>query len=170
MYGTLEGADTYHQTRGNAAWGNGEAGARTAALIRATDYIDGRYRILLRSGRWASMFPGVRTAGRGQPNEWPRTRAIDNEGAPIPADEVPVEVVQASYEAALRELANPGSLSPDYVASEAVSKEKVGPIEVTYLEASAGDQPPNRPAIPVIDGILGPLLRTPAQTPAVRVV
>ncbi|MCJ8032889.1 hypothetical protein MU462_14385, partial [Staphylococcus aureus] len=60
--------------------------------------------------------------------------------------------------------------SPDYVASEAVTKEKVGPIEVTYADASAAGQVPNRPVVPAIDEILAPLLRTPAVLPAVRVV
>lgn len=170
MYGTLEDADSYHQARGNAAWAAGSEDARTCALIRATDYIDGRCRVLLASGRWASMFPGVRTAGRGQPNEWPRTGAADYDGDPIQPDEIPDEVERATYEAALRELVAPGSLSPDYVASEAVTKEKVGPIEVTYAEATVGGQPPNRPAVPVIDEVLAPLLRTPATGPAVRVV
>lgn len=170
MYGTLEGADAYHQARGNTAWAIGPDDARKAALVRATDYIDGRYRVMMATGRWVSMFPGVRTAGRGQANEWPRTGARDNDGNALPVDQVPVEVERATYEAALRELASPGSLSPDFVASEAVTKEKVGPIEVTYAEAATGDQPPNRPAIPLIDGILGPLLRTPSLMPAVMVV
>ncbi|WP_367346453.1 DnaT-like ssDNA-binding protein [Stenotrophomonas bentonitica] len=170
MYGTLEGADSYHQARGNAAWGAGSDEARTGALIRATDYIDGRYRVLLASGRWSSMFPGVRTAGRGQPNEWPRTGAVDYDGDLIQPDEIPDEVERATYEAALRELVAPGSLSPDYVATEAVTREKVGPIEVSYADASVTGQVPNRPVISAIDEILAPLLRTPAAGPAVRVV
>jgi hypothetical protein len=170
MYGTLEGADSYHEARGNAAWAAGSDEARTGALIRATDYIDGRYRVLLASGRWSSMFPGVRTAGRGQPNEWPRTGASDYDGDPIQPDEIPEEVERATYEAALRELASPGSLSPDFISSEAVTREKVGPIEVTYADAAVAGQLPNRPVIPVIDEILAPLLRTPAVGPAVRVV
>lgn len=170
MYGTLEGADLYHQARGNVAWAAGTEEARTGALVRATDYIDGRYRVLLASGRWASMFPGVRNAGRGQPNEWPRTGAIDYDGDPIQPDEVPDEVERATYEAALRELVSPGSLSPDFVASAAVTKEKVGPIEVTYADATAAGQVPNRPVVPAIDEILAPLLRTPSVYPAVRVV
>ncbi|KAG1322096.1 hypothetical protein G6F63_013518 [Rhizopus arrhizus] len=116
------------------------------------------------------MFPGVRTAGRGQPNEWPRTGAVDYDGDPIQPDEVPDEVERGAYEAALRELASPGSLSPDYVATEAVTKEKVGPIEVTYADSTAAGQVPNRPVVPAIDEILAPLLRTPATFPAVRVV
>jgi len=169
MYGTLVGADSYHQARGNAAWAAGSDDARIGALVRATDYIDGRYRVLLASGRWSSMFPGVRTAGRGQANEWPRTGATDYDGDPIQPDEIPEEVERATYEAALRELASPGSLSPDFLASEAVTREKVGPIEVTYADAAADGQP-NRPVIPAIDEILAPLLRTPAVGPAVRVV
>lgn len=171
MYGTLEDADGYHQARGNAAWAAGTEQAREGALIRATDYIDGRYRVLLASGRWASMFPGVRTAGRGQPNEWPRTGAVDYDGDQIQPDEIPDEIERATYEAALRELASPGSLSPDFVAVEQVTKEKVGPIEVNYADGSnAGGATPNRPIISAIDEILAPLLRTPAVGPAVRVV
>ncbi len=171
MYGTLAGADSYHLARGNGAWAAGAEEARIGALVRATDYIDGRYRVLLASGRWSSMFPGVRTAGRGQPNEWPRTGAVDYDGDPIQPDEIPDEVERATYEAALRELAAPGSLSPDFVAAEQVTREKVGPIEVSYADgASAGGVLPNRPIIAVIDEILAPLLRTPAVGPAVRVV
>ncbi len=91
-------------------------------------------------------------------------------GDPIQPDEIPEEVERATYEAALRELVAPGSLSPDFLASEVVTKEKVGPIEVTYAEAAADAQLPNRPVVPAIDEILAPLLRTPAVGPAVRVV
>ncbi|PPU41828.1 DnaT-like ssDNA-binding protein [Xanthomonas arboricola] len=170
MYGTLEGADAYHLVRGNAAWAAGSEEARRSSLVRGTDYIDGRYRVLLSSGRWQSMFPGVRTDGRGQANEWPRTGAVDYDGNPIAADVVPIEVEHAAYEAALRELIEPGSLSPDYVASAQVTREKVGPIEVSYGASTAAGSTPNRPIIPGIDEILAPLLRRPAMFPAVRVV
>ncbi|RFF46181.1 DnaT-like ssDNA-binding protein [Xanthomonas campestris] len=170
MYGTLEGADDYHLARGNAAWAAGSEEARTASLVRGTDYIDGRYRVLLSSGRWQSMFPGVRTEGRGQPNEWPRTGAVDYDGNPIAADAVPIEVEHAAYEAALRELARPGSLSPDFVASTLAIRKKVGPIEVAYSDKSVDSGVPNRPIISVIDEIIAPLIRRPATLPAVFVV
>ncbi|WP_115540028.1 DnaT-like ssDNA-binding protein [Xanthomonas campestris] len=170
MYGTLEGADDYHQARGNAAWAAGSEEARTASLVRGTDYIDGRYRVLLLSGRWQSMFPGVRTDGRGQPNEWPRTGAVDYDGNPIAADVLPIEVEHAAYEAALRELARPDSLSPDFVASALAIRKKVGPIEVAYSDKSIDGGVPNRPVISVIDEILAPLIRRPATLPAVFVV
>ncbi|MFH7423074.1 hypothetical protein RA276_31690, partial [Pseudomonas syringae pv. tagetis] len=68
-----------------------------AALIRASAYNDGRYRKLLASGMWQSLFPGVKTEGRGQAREWPRTGADDYAGNPIPDDQLPIELEQATY-------------------------------------------------------------------------
>lgn len=171
MYGTLVDAGTYHTARGNSAWASGSEANRTAALVRATDYIDARYRHRLKSGRWQSMFVGERTAGRSQAHEWPRTGATDYEGNEIDDDVVPVEVEYATYEAALRELAEPGSLSPDFVPSGQVIKEKVGTIEVGYSAPVATDNStPNRPVIPTIDEIIAPVVFRPSEYPAVRVV
>src|SRR5262245_49728437 len=130
FYGTLAEALVYHNDRGNSAWAAAASDAiRTAALVRGTQYIDGRY-----SGRW----PGTRTDGRDQPLAWPRTDAEDIEGNEIDEDEVPIEVEHATYEAALRELATPGSLSPDYTASERVVREKVDVLEVQYSDRNSG--------------------------------
>jgi hypothetical protein len=170
MYGSLEGSNAYFEQRGNAAWAAGNEEARTAALVRATDYIDQRYRYMLPSGTWQSMFTGVRTDGRAQPNEWPRTGAVDYSGYLLPVDVVPDEVERATYEAAARELSKPGSLSPDFVASSLAIRKKVGPIEVAYSDKTVEGTTPNRPVVSVIDEILAPLLRRPALLPAVRVV
>lgn len=170
IYGTLVAADAYHAARGNAGW-TGTDADKLAALQRATDYIDGRYRYKLPSGRWLSMFTGTRTDGRSQDLEWPRTGAVDYEGNEIPDTEVPIEVESATYEAALRELTDPGSLSPDFVPASQVTKEKVDVVEVQYAAPQASDgMLPNRPIVPEIDEILAPLLRTPYDFPAVRVV
>ena len=168
IYGTLIDADTYHAARGNSAWAAGTEANRTAALVRATAYIDGRYRHQFATGRWQSMFPGTKTDGRAQELEWPRTNATNYEGNAIPDDEVPAEVEQATYEAALRELASPGSLSPDFVPAEQVTKEKVGPIEVQYAEPKG--HAPTRPVIPAIDEIIAPVLMTPYRLPGAVVV
>lgn len=171
MYGTLIGAGEYHAARGNAAWAAASEPDRTAALVRASDYVDARYRVKLRSGRWVSMFRGSRAGGRAQGVEWPRTGATDYEGNAIAEDVIPAEVLNATYEAALRELASPGSLSPDFVPSSQVTKEKVGPIEVTYADGtSTAGTSPNRPVIPMIDEIIAPLIYRPADYPGVRVV
>ena len=157
-YGTLAEADAYHAARGRTAWEEAAEQARTAALIVASDYLDGRYRYQL-NGCWRSMFSGSKTAGRAQEREWPRTGAKDSAGEPIPADEVPAEIQRATYEAAYRELTEAGSLSPDYVPGGQVTREKVGPVEVSYAAPQVVDGiPPNMPVIPVIDGILGGLL------------
>lgn len=158
IYGSLADANSYHSERGNAAW-TGTDAAKDAALQRATDYIDGRYRYMTVGGCWKSMFRGVKTDGRAQELEWPRTGATDSEGNEIPDDEVPVEVEHATYAAALLELTDPGSLSPIFVASGQVIKEKVGPIEVGYASPPTdGNMPPNRPVVPTIDDILAGLI------------
>lgn len=172
IYGTLTDANTYHADRGNAAWAAATESARNAALIRATDYIDGRYRYPLPLGRWQSAFVGERTAGRAQDREWPRVDAVDYEGNDVPSDSVPIEIERATYEAALREVVTPGSLSPDFVASQQTKREKVDVIEVEYFDRTEGanGSPPNRPIIPAIDELVAPLLRVVAYLPAVRVV
>lgn len=148
-YGTLAEALTYHTDRGNADWAAAASDAlRTAALVRATTWLDATY---------GSRFPGVRTDGRNQELQWPRSGAVDSEDWSIPYDEVPIEVKRATFEAALRELAAPGSLSPDYVASERVKREKVGPLETEYVDSGggAGDA---RPVLSIVDDLLFTLL------------
>lgn len=158
FYGTVAAADAYHAARANAAWA-GDDVAKQAALIRASVYIDGRYRKLLASGVWQSLFPGAKTEGRGQAREWPRTGAEDYEGHAIPSYQVPVEVEQATYEAALRELVEPGSLSPDFVAASTVKRQKVGPIEEEFSVAAGADGAASvRPVISIIDEMIAPVL------------
>ena len=160
MYGTELAADTYHSDRGNAAWGSATSAEKLAALVRASDYIDGRYMRRLSTGAYTSMFPGIPTGGRAQDREWPRTGASDGYGKAIDANTVPVEVENATYAAALRELATPNSLAPDFTASALVSEEAVGPLKVKYADMQkTGDMgTPNRPMLPEVDEILAPIL------------
>lgn len=151
-YGTIEAADEYHVARGRALWAEAADESRTAALVRGSDYVDQRYG----SVECASTFPGQRTGGRSQERAWPRTGVVDRDGNDVPSDAVPVEVERAAYEAAYRELNAPGSLSPDYVPAEQVTREKVGPIEVSYASEAGGQG--SRPVVPVIDEILAGLL------------
>lgn len=169
-YGTVSDANAYHLARGNTAW-TGADDLKLAALVRGTSYIDGRFR-RLSCQRWLSMFPGRKSGGYAQETEWGRDGATDNEGNEIPDGEIPVLVENATYEAALLELQTPGVLSPIFIASQLVRREKVGPIEVEYTAASATDSTlPNLPIVPIIDWILAPLLRIVGTcSPAVRVV
>lgn len=45
-YAAVAFADTYHLDRGNTAWASATQTAKETALVRATDYIDGRYTFL----------------------------------------------------------------------------------------------------------------------------
>ena len=146
-YGTLAGADTYHTDRGNATW-TGTDQAKDEARLRASEYIDRAF---------CAAFPGDKTGLRAQEREWPRINAYDNADNFIPNDEIPDEVVNATYEASLRELTEPGALSPDYDPSAQVKREKVdGAVEIEY---TAGHGPDSvRPVYPIIQGILAPIL------------
>lgn len=157
FYGSMEAADAYHALRGNTAW-TGDDAAKTAALVRASAYIDGKYQAQNSCGRWESLFSGSKTGGRAQLLQWPRTGATDNEGNTIPSVEVPIEIEKATYEASLREIASPGSLSPDYVASGAIKRQKVDVLEIEYQAASTGSGVPTRPVITVVDELVAPLL------------
>lgn len=122
FYGTEAKADTYHTARGNSTW-TGDSDAKETALLRGSEYIDHNFR---------SSFPGYRAELRDQTREWPRAWAFDYENNAIADDEIPIEVEEATYEAALRELTDPGSLFPDFTPGQQTKREKIGPIEVEY--------------------------------------
>jgi hypothetical protein len=157
-YLTVDDATTYHVANGNAGWaseGSSPSDALEAAIVRASSYIDRTYR---------ARFPGSRKNGRAQGLEWPRLRAKDIYGEAIGDSEVPLEVRMATAEAALRELQAPGSLSPDYVASEKVVSERVGPLAVTYSDKLSSSGPGSTtPVVSIIDGILEPIIGAKSQ-------
>ena len=63
--------------------------------------------------------------------------------------------------AALREIVAPGSLSPDYVASEAIKRQKVDVLEIEYQAAATAEgSVPTRPVLSVVDELVAPLLRS----------
>ena len=143
-YATVAQADAYHAARGNAAWAAAGAVDKEAALIKATDYLLQSYRT-----RWI----GIRTR-LNQALDWPRIQAERESSAQGPRYylemEIPVEVVNATLELALRALA--GDLVHDY--SQPVKSETVGPIRVEYDTAF-------RPltTFPVVERMLAHLVR-----------
>lgn len=119
-----------------------------AALRRATTWLDANYR---------QRFSGRRRNGRGQALEWPRVGASDAEDNEIADDEVPDEIVKACIEAAIRELATPGALSPDVTPNSVIASASVsGAVSVTYASGKGVDG--QRPVSTVIDDILGSLI------------
>lgn len=149
---------------------------QAAALYRASQYIDIRYRHRLGTGRWACMFSGERVAGRTQDQEWPRVNATDYYGNAVDSTTIPLEVQNATIEAALREGTNPGSLLPDFDPSlnRLPTEEKVGNLSIKYSEAftrmgklwteGPSDFPNTTPVFPEIDAIIAPLLTGPGAS------
>src|SRR5882672_6440147 len=68
-YISVEFADDYHDLRGNSKWTAANAGQRTAAIVRATDYIDKRFQ------QW---FLGTKQ-NHDQGLAWPRLDALDRD-------------------------------------------------------------------------------------------
>lgn len=144
-------ADEYHLARGNDDWDEGDESEKEAVLRIATAYIDGYYR-----DKW----PGLRTNGRSQALEWPRMNAYDTETNLISSDEIPIEVINATAEAALRELKSRGSLLPEGVPADRIIEKTIGPLRFKY-----DDRGSSVPRFSTIDNILSSLIgRTQSMT------
>lgn len=150
-YVSLADASTYATAKGLIfPISGGDQTLAEQAIRRATTWIDGRYR---------SRFSGSRKQLRNQALEWPRINAFDA-ACPesiIDPDSVPVEIVQATVEAAVREKARPGSLSPDVTPGKIKKSFRAGQIAVEYAVGN-GTAAEQRPVVGIIDGILAPLL------------
>lgn len=149
IYGTVDEADAYNIARGRAVeWE--DADDKNAALLLASEYIDANY---------GTLFSGYKTGGRAQVRQWPRTSAWINDGGRVlylDADEIPVEVRNATYELALR-AASGVVLSLDVTPGAAIKKAAVeGAVSVEYH--GSGSVSDAQTVFPVVDGILAPLL------------
>ncbi len=170
FYGTLAGADAYWAARGNAAWAAAADADKQAALVRASWYVDGMIGMPVPNTAGCSYaFPGKKSGGYEQELQWPRAGAVDRMGDPVPSGAVPRAIEYAAYEGAVRELVEPGSLNPDFVPSQVVQREKVGPLEQEFAVAKNGN-PSIRPVIGAIDSLLYPLLIVRCPGIGVRVV
>jgi hypothetical protein len=136
-YASEDTADNYCDDRALTDWTENNIGDKEAALIRASAGIDARFR---------ARYPGVRVNGRSQGLEWPRTtgtsltsnvfsQVTDAEGNPIAIDEIPIEVINATIELAIRELVTPGASAPDRERS--VREVKAGEVSVTFASNAA---------------------------------
>lgn len=128
-YAALAFADAYHAAMGHAAWADAVPEVREAALRRATQYLDTRYRFA-----GAPLNPTQALA-------WPRT------AAPWPVK----RVQDAACELALRALDNP--LHVDQ-GDAPVTQETVGPISVSYGPSQNGGQV----RVAIVDDLLRDLI------------
>lgn len=115
-YGAVADADSYHAARGNSAWAALITGVKQQNLVKATDYMD---------GRWSRRFIGTKLTTT-QALAWPRADAD-----PFAEDEIPIKLQYACFEYALR--VNSAPLAPDIVVSDAgvpmmLTRMKAGPI------------------------------------------
>lgn len=160
-YASEDTLSTYADDRGYTL----ASGDAESALIRATMYID-TYRF---------RFPGYRVKGRSQGLEWPRYNAytqVPSMGrelpgyghhtspntdflgiSVIPSNVVPIEIVQATCEAAIRELATPNSMQPDMDRGGLIRSIKAGSVSIDYA-----DNAPAGSTSQIIDNILAGIL------------
>jgi hypothetical protein len=144
-------ADTYFSERGIAAW-TGIQSVKQQAIVRATDYIEQRFRGRFRGDR---EFPDT-----PQALSWPRTNALYGEGQTIIA--VPVELQKACAEYSLRALS--ATLAPDPVV-DATGRIVISQTStVGPLTKSTTFAPTSVPLVftpyPAADMLLRPLLRS----------
>ena len=157
--------DAYHAEMGNSAWTprptspaspQPEEPLGDAAIIRATRAIDRIY---------GARFKGIRTHFSTQPLEWPRngvslyeslgtTDETEVESNAVENDVIPSMLKQAVFEAALRELASPGTMTPDLDRGGEIKRVQAGPVAVEYKDSA-----PAATLRTSISGIIAQLLR-----------
>jgi len=148
-YGSYEGFIEYHEARGREIPDTWDNDFIEAALLVATEWLDGVY---------GPSLSGEKVGGFTQTLEWPRLNAFTNT-CPIyifPQDEIPVRVINATYEAAFRQGTSPGSLSVDYTPGKYKSVTVEGAISVDYAQFSSSSD--IQVQIGIIDRLMYPLL------------
>lgn len=147
FYGTVAGFKSYMEGRGKVIPVTWEDDDIEAALLVASEWIDGKYQ---------PSFPGLKVGLRAQIREWPRTGAFDIYGYNLPPDAVPREIENATYEAAFRQASKPGSLTVDFTPGKYKRVSVDGAISVDYTQFTwAADI---QTQIAIVDAILYPIL------------
>ena len=142
-YASIASADSYHADRGNA-W-TGTTAQKTAALLAATAYLDGKYR-----NRWK----GARVQPLVQLLEWPRA-GVQVEGFAgflYPYTTIPPEIVAATCELALRALTAP--LAPDIAPGDRLVRKKIDVIEKEFAPSDF------QTSYPVVDQLISRYLKS----------
>lgn len=125
-------ADAYHLARSNAGWAAATTGAKEAAILEATTWLNGQ--------AWKGRKVASRTMA------WPRADVVDGDGWPIATDNVPEVVGMACAELAGEIVAGSDPLA---VQDRAMSEMSVGPISISY-EAGAA----KAPSYPAVNSLL----------------
>ena len=124
-YGSVVGFRAYHTARGVSTTAYLDA-AVEIELLKGSEWLDARYR-----GRYSGLKYGDRT----QVRDWPRSDAYDIHGWSIPYDQIPAEVIHATYEVTLKSLQTPGILNKDFTPSKYSQVSVTGAVHVQYLNS-----------------------------------
>ncbi|MGE0723968.1 MAG: DnaT-like ssDNA-binding protein [Alphaproteobacteria bacterium] len=161
-YLALADADAHHAARAETAWAAATAGAREAALRRATAGIDGLF-----AQRWKGR-KAVPWTVHGL--AWPRAGVLDEAGeAIVGADQMPFALKVAVAAAALIELGRPGALGE---AARSIRRVALGPLSVEYADDGAMPPAIALPLAPLLRDVAPAVPRVdppPAVTPPFRV-
>lgn len=149
----------YGDDAGFQAWLTGSGytiptgpGSLAPAVLRqrGSDYLDAVYGL---------RFIGTPTGGIDQERHFPVTGGVTRNGVALPDNVVPIHIINASYMAAVQEGAVPGSLSVIATAQGAVTRKKVGDLEIQYAGSAAkGNVETLSPVLSTVDGMVGPYL------------
>ena len=134
---------SYHALRGNSAWAAASDADQQYAIIRATQAVDSIYK-----GKWK----GEPTEYGTQELEWPRS-GVTVGSTSIDDDVIPAAIKKAVCEAALRELASPGSMTPDLDRGGEIKRVKADVVEVEYMDGANSTT-----TFTAIDGLLADLV------------
>lgn len=121
-YVTVAEADAYVVARGLTGWDDLNNAQKESALILGCDYLEVTY---------GQSWQGYRTNPE-QTLSWPRTDVVV-EGRAVPSNTVPMAVLKANIEMALRAGAGEPLIADQ---GQQVVKEKVDVLEVTYQSYS----------------------------------
>ena len=126
-FASVADADTYHSNRANDAWGLLTTAKKEAYLRKATDYMEGAYRL-----RWKG-YKKTATQALSFPRSYVYLEpfvhgAVGSYPYLLSDSVVPQEVINACAELALK--ASTTELAPDLTAT--VASESVGSLSVTY--------------------------------------
>lgn len=149
FYGNAADFRTYHEARGRTISPLWHADFIEAGLLVGSEWIDNRF---------GNVFTGYPTGGFTQERQWPRTAALTNtfpEYA-ISTSEIPTRVINATYEAAYRELSEPESLNVDFTPSEYKSLKIEGAIDIEYAGINQATEVQTQ--ITIIEQLLAPLI------------
>ncbi len=147
FYGTAAGFRTYHTSRGRSVAAYDDDVEVVAKLLVASEWIDAKFQ---------RSFGGTKVGQRAQVREWPRNGAMDRDAYSISADSVPTETISATYEATLRELIAPGSLSIDWTPNTYKRVSVDGAISAEYNNFNAASDVQTQ--FILIEQIIAPIL------------